>query len=78
MPIYKRGRVWWIDLSHNGHRVRRPTKATNKAQAEKIHAKVTTQLIEGTWFDLDKGKSRTCEYPAPRALGVKVQIMSVV
>jgi integrase len=53
--------VWVIDISHEGKRVRKSTGTADKKLAEAIQAKVTTQLIEGKWFDLDQSKTRTLE-----------------
>ena len=51
MALYKRGRVWWMRLTHNGKTFRRSTDVTDKKLAEKIHAKVITQIAEEKWFD---------------------------
>ncbi len=59
MSLYRRGKVWWMRLTHNGKQIRRSTEVFDKKLAEKIHAKVLTQLIEGKWFDIDPSGSRT-------------------
>ncbi len=57
MGVYKRGKVWWISLVHNGNRIRRSTEVGDKKVADKIHAKVQTQLAEGKWLDKLPGDS---------------------
>ena len=59
MGLFKRDKVWWMRFTHNGKQVRRSTETTNKKQAEKIHAKVITQIAEGKWFGTDEGEIRT-------------------
>jgi len=59
MGLYKRGKVWWMSLIYNGERIRRSTETTNKNVAEKIHAKVLTQIAEGKWLELDRGEDTT-------------------
>ena len=61
MGIFKRGKVWWINITYEGKRIRRTTETSNKQLAEKIHAKILTQLIEGQWFEVEEGKLRTFE-----------------
>lgn len=51
-----------LDLAsiyYNGKRIRKSTETEDKKLAEKIHAKVLTQLTEGKWFDADQSKTRT-------------------
>ncbi|MCR4286544.1 MAG: tyrosine-type recombinase/integrase [Deltaproteobacteria bacterium] len=59
MGLFKRGRVWWMRFSYNGRQIKRSTEVRDKKLAEKIHAKVTTQIAEGKWFDVDEGRRRT-------------------
>jgi len=46
-------------FSYQGRQIKRSTKVRDKKLAEKIHAKVTTQIIEDKWFDVDPGKEKT-------------------
>ena len=48
-----------MDLSCNGKRVRRSTETEDRKLANKIHAKVQTQIAEGKWLDVDMGKHTT-------------------
>ncbi len=59
MGLYKRGKVWWIDITHRGRRVRCSTETGNRKLAEKIYAKVKTELAEGRWFDRLPGEKKT-------------------
>lgn len=59
MAIFKRGKIWWMRFSVNGKPYRESTKVTNRALAEKIYAKVLTQITEEKWFDYDKGTKTT-------------------
>lgn len=51
MGLFKRGNVWWMDFMFHGKRVRRSTETSDKRLAAAILAKVTTQVVEGKFFD---------------------------
>ncbi|MBM2838743.1 MAG: putative phage integrase, partial [Deltaproteobacteria bacterium] len=57
--LFKRGKVWWMRFSYKGEQIKRSTETEDKKLAEKIFCKVTTQIAEGKWFDVDEGKKRT-------------------
>lgn len=61
MGIYKRSDSshWWMRITHDGKTFQKSTKTTNKKLATKIYCKVTTQIAEGTHFEVDEGKRRT-------------------
>jgi integrase len=61
MGLYRRqlSRIWWIDVTVNGRRYQRSTGTEDKKLAENILAKVKTQIIEGTWFDIDEARQHT-------------------
>ena len=59
MGLFKRGRVWWMRFSYNGRQIKRSTEVTDKKLAEKIHAKVTTQIAEGKWLEVDLARDTT-------------------
>lgn len=61
MGLYKRGPVWWMQFTYEGKQVRKSTKTKNKKLAEKIFNKVSNQIAEGKWFDVDEGRERTFE-----------------
>jgi len=59
MGIYKRGKVWWMRLTFEGRQLRRSTETTNKRLAQKVHAKVITEITEGKWFDIKPEEDKT-------------------
>lgn len=59
MGLFRRDQVWWMRFTYKGKQVRRSTEVTDKKLAEKIYAKLTTQIAEGKWFDIDEGSKRT-------------------
>jgi len=59
MGLYKRNKVWWIAISHQGKQIRRPTGTANRKLAEAILAKVTVNIIEGRFFEVLEEKTRT-------------------
>ena len=44
MTLKKRDGVWWVDITHNGERVRKSTKTDNKADAQLFHDKLNSEL----------------------------------
>jgi len=59
MGLYKRGKVWWMAISHQGKQIRCPTGTANRKLAEAILAKVTVKIVEGHFFDTLEEKDRT-------------------
>ncbi len=59
MGLYKRGKVWWMSFTYNGHQYRRSCETTDKRLAEKIYHKVMTELIEGRYFEKLPGETKT-------------------
>ncbi len=61
MALKQRGKnkVWWIDITCNGKRIRISTETNNIKLAEKIHAKVLMQIIEDKWFERLPGEKKT-------------------
>jgi len=51
MGLVKRGNVWWMSFTYLGTRIRRSTETSDKRLAERILAKVQTQIVEGEFFD---------------------------
>jgi integrase len=60
MSLYRRkdSPTWWISVLRNGRRIRISTDTENKRLAERIHAKVLTEIEEGRWFE-SQAKRRT-------------------
>ena len=63
MGLFCRGKnkVWWISITENGKQIRQSTKTTDKSLAQKIHAKVQTQIAEGRWFKRLPGEKISLE-----------------
>ncbi len=59
MGLYKRGQVWWMRLSYKGKQMMKSTEVKDRKLAEKIYAKVLTQIVEGKWFDKPTGEDKT-------------------
>ena len=59
MGLYRRGKIFWFTIMHNGKRMQVSTKTENRKLAERIHAKVITEIQEGEWFEKQKAKSVT-------------------
>lgn len=44
MSLYKRGGVWWLDVAHNGSRIRRSTETSDRKEATRIHDEYRAEL----------------------------------
>jgi integrase len=53
MSIYKRGKTWWLYISHNGEPIRRTTGTKDEATAQRIHDELKAEL----WSQVEMGKS---------------------
>ncbi len=53
MGLYKRKQVWWMRFNHKGRQIRRSCETSSKKLAEEIFAKVTIQLKEGKYFEVE-------------------------
>ena len=51
MGLYRRGKVWHFSYTYKGKRYRGSLKTENKRLAEKIFAKIVTEIIEGRYFE---------------------------
>ena len=61
MGLFKRKKVWWINVTHNRRQIRRSTGTTDKRVAEAILAKVTVKILEGRFCDDSEDRDRTFE-----------------
>jgi integrase len=60
MGLYRRdNKVWWISYSYKGKQYRISTGTTDKKLAEKVLAKVITQIVEKKWFERPIGSEIT-------------------
>lgn len=48
MALKKRDGVWWVDITHDGERIRKSTKTIVKAEAELFHNKLKSELWESS------------------------------
>lgn len=44
MSLYKRGGIWWLDVAHNGRRLRRSTETSDRKEATRIHDEYKAEL----------------------------------
>ncbi|MGO9378012.1 MAG: tyrosine-type recombinase/integrase [Dissulfurispiraceae bacterium] len=65
MGLYRRKKkdgsiclVWWMSFVVNGKQVQRSTGTPDQRSAERIYAKVTTEVNEGKWLDKEQGSSK--------------------
>ncbi|UVT18575.1 MAG: tyrosine-type recombinase/integrase [Nitrospira sp.] len=68
MGLFKRGKVWWMDFRFHGTRFRRSTETSDKRLAATILAKVTTQIVEGKFFDRVEEQDHTFQEMMERYL----------
>jgi integrase len=57
-----------MNFTCNGKAYQRTTGTADKKLAEKIRAKVITQIAEGKWFEIDEAKNRTFDQMMDRFL----------
>ena len=61
MGLVKRGKIWWMNFTYDGRRVRRSTDTSDKRLAEAILAKVRVQIVEGKFFENPRLEDHTFE-----------------
>lgn len=63
MGLYKRkdSPFWWMCFTVNRKHHQQSTGTDNRKLAEQIYGKVTTEIIEGKWFELDEARHHTFE-----------------
>ena len=61
MGLYRRtdSNVWWMSFTANRKTYQKSCGTTDKKLAEKILAKVQTQIVEEKWFEIDRAKQYT-------------------
>jgi len=61
MSLYRRkdSNIWWISVKTAQKRIRQSTGTENKKLAEKIHAKIVTEIQEDRYFETAKSKRIT-------------------
>lgn len=48
MTLKKRNGIWWVDITHDGERIRKSTKTEIKAEAQLFHDKFKSELWEAS------------------------------
>ncbi len=61
--MYKRGDVWWTSFRHNGKKVQKSLKTSNKRLAQAIEAKITAE-INGKNFSKKRSSQKTATVKA--------------
>ncbi len=59
MGLYHRGKTFWFTIMHNGKRIQQSTGTENKKLAERIYAKVLTDIQEGQYFQNVIARTKT-------------------
>ncbi|HET9961500.1 MAG TPA: tyrosine-type recombinase/integrase [Nitrospiraceae bacterium] len=59
MGLFKRGKIWWMSVVHQGQRIRESTGTSDRRLAEGILGKIRTRMIEGRFFEVGQEKERT-------------------
>jgi integrase len=59
MGLYRRGKTYWLSITHDGKRIQRSLKTDNKRLAEKLHARVLMDVVEGRYFENARAKRIT-------------------
>ena len=57
--MYKRGRIFWMRIRHNGQPIQRSLQTTDRKLAKAIEAKIRTEIVEGSYFEKLVGCKKT-------------------
>lgn len=68
MSLYRRkdSNIWWMSIKAGKRRIRQSTGTENKKLAEKIYAKIVTEIQEDRYFETAKSKRITFKEMADR------------
>lgn len=69
MGLYRRGKFFWFTIMQNGKRTQVSTKTDSKKIADKIYAKVLTEMVEGRYFENVKARNITFKELVQKYLG---------
>lgn len=61
MGLYRRGKFFWFSITYQGNRIQESRKTDNKKLADKLCAKVLTDIVEGRYFETAKAKNTKFE-----------------
>jgi integrase len=51
MGLYRRGKIFWFNVTFQGRRIQESLETSNKKLAEQLYAKKVTDMVEGRYFD---------------------------
>lgn len=68
MGLYRRRRIYWFSIMFEGQRTRESLKTDNKKVAEKLYAKVLTDIVAGRYFEATEAKTRKFDEMVARYL----------
>ena len=57
--MYKRSGVWWACIRHNGRKIQKSLETSDRRLAKSIEAKIRTEIIEGSYFEIPIGHDKT-------------------
>ena len=60
MGLYRRGKIYWFSIKHDGKRLQGSTRTDNRKLAEKLYARVLIDVLEGKRFQ-NEAKRHTYE-----------------
>lgn len=61
MGLYRRGKTYWFSIQHDGRRIQESFHTENKRLADKLYAKVLSEIIEGRYYDKSEAKQHSFE-----------------
>jgi integrase len=66
MGLYQKRGIWYYTFTHQGRRYQGSLKTKSKRLAEKLYHKITTEILEGEYFDRAKARKYTFQDLAER------------
>ena len=57
--MFKRAGVYWCCIRHNGRKIQKSLKTTDRKVAQKIEAKIRISIVEGEYFEKSVGEHKT-------------------
>jgi site-specific recombinase XerD len=57
--MFKRSGVWWMCIRHEGRKIQKSLGTSNRQSAQKIEAKIRTNINEGNYFEKPIGSNKT-------------------
>lgn len=57
--MFRRGGVWWICIRYGGKKIQKSLETHDKKLAQRIEAKIRTEIVEGKYYERLIGESKT-------------------